>query len=618
MYQQKVLIAVLLAMMVPAIAVTQGNLTDPYVILDHHFQANGGLDRMRGERTQYIEGRVSVAGLEGTIKAWTQKPDLTRTEVDLGALRMTQGDNGRAQWVLDSNGKLQRITNLDQSAIKRKEVKRRMAEYEYADPHSEVFVVTFEGIEKVNNEDCYVIRVKNNINKDVHTRYINTNSMLLEKSVSIEDENSNDAFYGDYREVDGLMVAFWTKQILHQTGQEERITITKYVSNLEIDSALFNPPEETTKDYQFVEGNSAENIPFRFIENHLYIPVTVGCKERFWILDTGAGMSVISEEFANLLGLELLGDLKGKGGGGTVDVKLTTLPPFNLQGIQFKEQTVAVINMKRLNQRLGMEIVGILGYDFLSRFVTKIDYANELVSFYDPETFEYTGNGHKLNGHIKNNIFRIEATLDAQHTGTWLFDIGASTSSLHGAYALLNGFTQRKGVEGMGQGAANTFRTKSVKCDNIEFAGFVVDDPKVSFSYGGTDTVFTADEIGVLGNSLFRNFVIYCDYKNEQLIVEKGDDFNKEFPEDKTGLTLIRSENGGFEVLFVAEGTPAAKAGFREGDTVKSINGIDVRYIDGLIAIRKMLKEEPGTEYAFVVKRDGKEKRLKLKLANLY
>lgn len=170
----------------------------------------------------------------------------------------------------------------------------------------------------------------------------------------------------------------------------------------------------------------------------------------------------------------------------------------------------------------------------------------------------------------------------------------------------------------MGQGAAHTFRTKSVKCRNIEFAGFKVDNPMISFSYGGTDTVFTADEIGVLGSSLFRNFVIYCDYATEQLIVEKGDDFNKEFPEDKAGLTFIRSENGEFEVFFVAQGTPAAKAGFRQGDTVKSINGIHVQYIGSLSAIRKMLTEEPDTEYAFVVNRNGKEKRLNLKLANLY
>ncbi len=618
MYQQKVLIGILLVMLIPAMAVSQGNLTNPYVILDRHFQANGGLDRMRGERTQYLEGSLSVAGLEGTIKLWTQKPDLTRTEVDLVVLRTTQGDNGKVKWILDSNNKLQRITNFDQSAIKRREVKRRMAEYEYADPHSEVFEATFEGIQKVDNKDCYVIKIKNNINKDVYTLYINADNMLLEKSVSIEGEDSNDTFYGDYREIDGLMKAFWTKQILHQTGQAEEITVTKYISNPEIDSALFDPPAETAKDYQFAQGNSAENIPFRYVGNHLYIPVTVDCKERFWILDTGAGMSVISQEFANLLGLDLQGDLKGIGGGGTVDIKLTTLPPFSLQGIQFQEQTVAVIDLKKLNRRLGIEIVGILGYDFLSRFVTKIDYANELVSFYDPDAFEYTGNGRKLTAHIKDNSFRVEATLDDKHSGIWLFDIGAATCFLNGAYAFLNGFTERKGVEGMGQGAANTFRTMSVKCKSIEFAGFNVDNPRVSFHYGGTDTVFTADEIGILGSSLFRNFVIYCDYTREQLIVEKGDDFNKEFPEDKAGLTFIRSENGEFEVFFVAPGTPAAKAGFLQGDMVKSINGIHIQHIGGLSDIRKMLTEEPGTEYAFIVNRNGKEKRLNLKLANLY
>jgi hypothetical protein len=618
MHQRNVLLAVLLTILVPVTAVTQGNLTDPYVILSHYFKANGGLDRMRGERTQYFEGRLSVAGLKGTVKVWTQKPDLSRTEADLGALSMTQGNNGEIQWVLDSNGKLQRITNLDESAIKRREVKRRMAEYEYVNPLSDVFVVTFEGIEKVDNKDCYVIIIKNNINKDVYTSYINTDNFLLEKSVSIEAENSNDAFYGDYREVNGLMVAFLTKQVLHQTGQVEEVTIIEYISNPEIDSALFDPPQQTAKDYQFVQGNSAENIPFRFIENHLYIPVTVGCKERLWILDTGAGMSVISEEFANLLGLELQGDLKGKGAGGTVDIKLTTLPPFNLQGIQFKEQTVAVINMKQLNRVLGVEIGGILGYDFLSRFVTKINYAKELISFYDPDEFEYNGNGQRVDAHIKNSVFTVEATLDAEHSGMWLFDLGASTTSLDGVYALLNSFTERKGVEGIGQGAANAFPTKTVKCQSIQFAGFITENPEVGFPYGGTDTVFSADEIGVLGNSLFRNFVIYCDYANEQVIVEKGDDFNKEFPEDKSGLKLIRGEHGGFEVLFVAKGTPAAEAGFREGDILESINGIDVRYIDGLIAIRKMLKEEPGTEYEFVVSREGQEKRLNLKLANLF
>ena len=128
----------------------------------------------------------------------------------------------------------------------------------------------------------------------------------------------------------------------------------------------------------------------------------------------------------------------------------------------------------------------------------------------------------------------------------------------------------------------------------------------------------TQDEIGILGNSLFRNFVVYCDYANERVILEKGPDFNTEFPEDHSGLQIYRGENGGYEVLYVSEGTPADKAGFKAGDMLESINGVDIAYLDGLIAIRGMLTEEPDTKYTVVISRDGKEKELKLKLADLF
>ncbi|MDH4158080.1 MAG: aspartyl protease family protein, partial [candidate division Zixibacteria bacterium] len=541
-----------------------------------------------------------------------------RGEADLGVIKITQGDNGQYQWVLDANGKLQKITKPDEATIKRKELKRRLDQFEFIDPRSDIFTLTFEGIEKVEDKDCYVVKIESSINDDVHRSYININDFLLEKTVSSEGDNSSETLYGDYRGVEGLMVAFRTRQTSLQTGQVEEMTITRYDSNPNIDRPFFDPPEEGGKDYSFTEGDSAENISFQFIGGHLYIPVIVGCRQRLWILDTGAAMSVISKEFADELGLALQGDLKGKGAGGTVDLKLATLPGYSLPGIEFGEQTVAVIDMKELIRHLGVDIAGILGYDFLSRFVMKVDYAKELVSFYDPETFEYTGDGHKVDVHMKNSVFMVEASLDGTHSGTWLFDLGASSVSLDGAYARRNGLAEMKGVESIGRGAANAFRAKKVKCRSLEFAGFTVDNPPVSFSVSDSGGALPADEIGILGNTLFRNFVLYCDYAGERLIVEKGDDFNRPVPQDRSGLQLTRGQEGELEILFVAEGTPAAKAGLREKDVVKAINGIDVKYLDGLIAIRKMLQEEAGTKYSFVVERDGRQKTLNLTLAGLF
>ncbi|MCK4409920.1 MAG: PDZ domain-containing protein, partial [Candidatus Eisenbacteria sp.] len=71
------------------------------------------------------------------------------------------------------------------------------------------------------------------------------------------------------------------------------------------------------------------------------------------------------------------------------------------------------------------------------------------------------------------------------------------------------------------------------------------------------------------------------------------------------------------EVLYASPGTPADEAGFQEGDTVLTINGIAVDHFGGLLSLRAMLREEPGTEYVFEVERDGKLKELRLVLRDL-
>lgn len=598
-------------------ALAQGDLTDPYEILARHFDSIGGLPRLRAETTTYFKGDLKLEGLSGTIEHWQERPGKSRTEVDLGVFEQTQGDNGEFSWVVDSNGKL--TINRDEAGLKRRELRMRLDEFEQLDRNSDVFDVTLDGTEEVEGDVCYVVRTTNSINDDVILEYYDVDDFRLVKSSAQMGATTQITYFHDYRDVDGILRSFRQEMEYLPLGQKQTLDISEYVVNPEIDPQIFEPPSEDVRDFTFPEGATEVVVPFEFIENHLFVPVMVDCHEWLWVLDTGASMSVIDRGYARKLGLEPEGSMTGAGAGNKVEVSFVTLPPYRVGDIEFAPQKLAVIDISDLFRSTSdLEIAGILGYDFLSRFVTRVDYANETLTFYDPSAFEYEGEGVVIDAPLSGNTFTLPVTVDGEYGGRWSLDLGASGTSFHYPYAVAHGLLDRPGIEVVGFGAGGKVTKELQAFDTIELAGDVVDDAWIGVPDKEVVGAFAnTDLTGNLGNTLFRHFVLTLDYGRQQVIVERGDDFGRDFPRDKTGLFLWRPEEA-VEVLFVSPGTAGDVAGFREGDTVVSINGIPVELLDGLIALRRLGREAAGTEYAVGILRGGEPMELRLKLRDLF
>jgi hypothetical protein len=610
------LMAGLLLLSAAAGAWAQEGLTDPYEILAAHYEAIGGLELLKAEKTRYFEATLQLFGLEGQIKEWQQRPIRQRQEVDLGIIKQTTGDTGDYAWMVDSNGKLQVMK--DETTLKRREVDKLVADFEHLRRDSEHFVLTFEGTEDVNGTACYVVNLANTIDENTRTYYVGKDDLRMYKSITREADHESHTLFSDFRDVDGLTIAFRQDIELLPLGQKQTATIVKYESNPEIDEALFQPPGAGPKDYRFTSGTSAENIHFDYTADHLFIDVTISCDRRTWLIDTGASVTVMDAEYADELGLETAGNLKGYGAGSTVEATFTELPPFSVEGIEFDSQKVAVLAIKDLLKRAGHDVVGILGYDFLSRFVVKIDYANELLSFHDPALFEYGGGGTVIDRPLKDRFFVIPITVDGVYSGDWTLDIGAGGSSFFFPFAEQHGFLERDGVMYMSGGAGGYRPSKVLKFSTLEIAGFTLEEPLISMPLQTGGALGSTEGTGNLGNSVLRHFVLYLDYERQQIILEGGADFGKDFPSDKSGLALTVNDHDDIEVFYVSPGTPAERARFQQGDVVRSVNGIPVELIDGVIALRELLKAESGTEYRFEVEREGTDKYINLKLRDLF
>ena len=152
----------------------------------------------------------------------------------------------------------------------------------------------------------------------------------------------------------------------------------------------------------------------------------------------------------------------------------------------------------------------------------------------------------------------------------------------------------------------------------LEVAGFTIENPLIDFPLQTGGAFGGSEETGNLGNATFRHFVLYLDYKNQRMIFEKGKDFDKIFPVDRSGLQLIVSDSDAIEVFYASENSPSSKAGFQAGDLIESINGIDASYFGGVVAIRKLFQEKAGTKYSFTIKRGEETKELNMTLKDLF
>ncbi len=589
----------------------------PYVVFNKYYSALGGLKKIKAEKTAYLEGKIIFDGLDGTYRLWSGRPLHYRYEEDFGVINQTFGDNGQFSWMVDTNGKIQ--IHRDEEILKRRKIAEFLETFEHLNPDSEIFSLTFEGVHRVKETDCYVVKTTNSINDDIYLDYFSTQDFYLIKSIVKEPDIQIHTFFSDYRDINGVKHSFNEETDFLPRNKKKIIQLKKYDINVEINPSLFEPPDNDAMDYQFSKGESSEDIPFQFIENNIFIPLTINCEKRLWLLDNGASMSVIDYEYASSLGLKPEGMINGVGIEKTFELSFVKLPPFQVEGLQFNAQTI--FSFHGLSDMFyEPDIVGILGYDFLSRFVTRIDYAEQKMSVFNPDTFIYNGKGCILDAPLKSDrAFHVMMEVDKKYSGKWRLDLGAFDISIHFPFASKNGFADIRGIDRISTGMGGQHLERTLQFKTIQLGNFTVTNPLINIplekSKGSNSS---SESIGNIGNSLLRHFVIYLDYKHQQLIIEKGRDFNKSFPEDKSGLQIGPAENGLPEIVFISPDSPASKAGFLVGDIIKSINNIDTKYIPEIATLKKLLREKAGTEYTFRVLRNEQIEVIKLMLQSLF
>lgn len=595
---------------------------DPYAIMTAHYQATGGLQRWKQLTTSYATGRVIYDGLSGTFKSWERDPLQSRLEEDFGIIRQVQGDNGVNAWRLDYNGQLELVR--DPETLKRRELARLLSNFEHLNRQSRVFSLTLEGREQFNGHPCYVVRMENTLNTDITRYYVSVENLLMLASTTRQPDIAISSSYRDYRRIDGFLIAFHQSDDISPRQKHRETQLTSLVLNPDLDDAIFEVPQAQPPAIKFPSGQQQVTIPIMLVEGAIYIRVTIDNSCGWWLLDSGASNSVIDAGYARSLNLSPSGWIKGFGYGDNFDLSLVQLPGLSV-GSKTEELHMAahvVMSYAGLSDASYEPcLCGILGYDFISRFVVRIDYGHQYLTLHHPDWLPDSAPHEWVDAPLKYHMFTVPVCVDDTYCGRWSLDLGAERSSINAPYIQRHHALQdqrARGVEHVNKGLVSHSIDKLARFTSLEVGGWKLDRPVISLSAPVTVGSATMGElVGNLGASQLQNFILWLDYPQQRVAFEAGVLFGNSEQLDKSGMLVGMSYTQQPMISFVAADSPAQRCGFVAGDLIIAIDGQSVDLYGGVRKIRQLLRQSAGCCYEFRLQRGQDFQVITLCLENL-
>lgn len=579
--------------------------------------ASGGAawDAVRSRR---VRGRLHTGGLDGTVESIEDV--LSGRYVDraeLGPAKMAEGFDGRTAWSADASGQARPEEAAEARAAAADEAYRRALAFWY--PARWPAEVTALGRREEGARRFDVLRITPRGGRPFDL-WVDGETGLFDRVVEAGGAETQTTYFTDYREVHGVKVPFQVRTTNGETRYDTVVSVESIAFDQPADAAAFAMPAPPPPDFSLAGGATTVTVPFKLVNNHLYVEVKLDGKGPFRVLlDTG-GANVLTPETARALAVRPQGAMQGHGvGDQSADVGFVKLRSLELGSVTLRDQLFAVIDLGSLAEAEGEPAGGVIGYEVFKRFVVRVDYQHRTLTLTLPAAFAYHGDGVVVPFKFNDHIPQVEGSIDGI-AGAFDIDTGSrATLDLLGPFVEQHGLRARyaprfQGVSGWGLGGAA--RAQFARAGSLRLGGLAIDRPVVELTLQTKGAFSDRYVAGNVGGGLLRRFNVTFDYSRQQIIFETypGADTGGSF--DRAGAWFNQAA-GAFQVIDVYAGGPAAEAGLRTGDRVVEVDGRPTSELT-LPGLRERLRDSPpGTPVRLMVERDGGRRELVVVLREL-
>lgn len=589
-----------------------GGTLDSAALISHWADAIGGAARIGAVKEIYREAQSNEDGLVGSRREWITSDLRRRENVDHTHDQSQTVSDGKQAWLHDWNGKTQALHGDDFRLLVDLAVL-----HSFAALRGEAGKT--ESVADASNK-FQVLRFHPQGGFPI-TLYLDSSSYLPVKAELPAFDGIETITFDDWRVVNGIKVPFTEKQ--QDPVNTTELRLQKVIFDPK-EKASFAKPADTVHDAFFVSRPASAGVAFNFENQHILVPTMVNGIGPIWfILDTGSNYNFLNGSRLDQFHLKTYGALQTEGGANTTSGAYVESVTLRVGGVELRNQHAGVIPMNGLEKVLGVPIGGLLGYDFISRFVTAIDYPGQKLEFFDPRKFHYRGQGTAIPLLMQTSEPYLQQSITVKGekvAALFVLDSGAAD-----AINLTSGFVKEHNLlERAGDPQA---KPKSVAGSEKEFFGAttirgLIDEVQLgpytlhhvigNLSVGTHGAYASSMFSGTIGEAVYSRFSrMILDYARDRVILEPGPDLEKPFQERRSfGLRLLGDgpDFNIFRVTAVTPESPAERAGFKKGDVISSVDATPAAELS-IAKLDARLKHD-GEHHVFTLQRNGSEMKI--------
>ncbi|UCD94521.1 MAG: PDZ domain-containing protein [Candidatus Zixiibacteriota bacterium] len=375
---------------------------------------------------------------------------------------------------------------------------------------------------------------------------------------------------------------------------------------------------------EFANGKNALGIPFRVIDNNMFLNVLVGdSAEAELAFDSGFpmnGVILYDSLLSYRLGLTFVGEVPLGGGGEDIaKAKIAVGGLVSLPGVTFSDQRVLVMtNSSDYGHWPGD---GIIGGTVLNSCIAEIDYEKSVINLYEKNSFDTSNAGEVIDLSFSQGIPVVDAVV-TQYDGAetpvgLLFDTGADVPFALYSNAGLEFEPPPDAFECyISEGIAGDVYGYWGRVKAIRLGSYVMEDPLVAYPTEGFEIVIaTLGQNGFFGLVAQSRFTVTFDYPGSRMYVRPNSRFADPFEFNMAGLVLRTTRDGVKKVYDIIPRSPADAAKLKVGDLILAVDGKDVTSI-GFREFEKLLTRE-NHQVGLTVERAGQRFDVSLKLRRI-